>query len=40
MSEDNCPKCGSSDYSIFLDVRIISPKLASKKRENIVECDR
>ena len=34
-----CSKCGSSEYNIFLGMYVISLNLASKKSENIVECD-
>ena len=34
-----CPKCGSSEYSIHLGPRMISPNLHTERSEIRCECD-
>ncbi len=38
-SKMKCPKCGSSEYSIHLGPRIISPNLRTERSEIRCECD-
>jgi len=39
MTETNCPKCGSSEYSLHLGASLILRNSRTKRPEHRIECD-